>query len=440
MSRLAVLTVVSLCLLALPSARAQDGDQANKLKELESAVAATQERADKLAARQAALARESEALSQELAAVVEKTKFWEEELIQVEITLATLIEETALRREELIVARQRLSVLTAALLRLSLLPPEVLIARPGAPGEMVRAGLVMRRLVPRMQAQAAKLRHEVADLKGLELQIEQENAEALEARRELREEEERLALLLERRRDLLKVTESERSEAESEAIALASSAKDLKGLIDSAARRVGLGPPKIPPVPPKDRRVALTANGRIDQALLQELASSRPQEAASTQQQQQNDTLRPDERQSAQAAPEEASLRDLPPLPDEPGGLVWPVSGKVTKPFSAGRGERQGLRVSGRTGSPVAAPYDGVVVYAGPFRSYGLVLILEHSGGYHSVLAELGMIDALLGQRVVAGEPVGALKGSEENPEMYVELRRNGGPIDPEPWFERAKP
>lgn len=438
MLRTASLIAACLCLLIVSAGRAQDGDQTEKLKELESAIASTQERADKLAARQAALARESEALSSELAAVVEKTQFWEEELVQVEITLVTLIEESALRREELIVARQRLSVLTGALLRLSLLPPEVLIARPGAPGEMVRAGLVMRRLVPRMEAQAAKLRHEVADLEGLEQQIERENKEALEARRVLREEEERLALLLQRRRDLLKVTESERSAAESEAIVLASSAKDLKGLIDSAARRVALGPPQVPPSPPKDRRVALTADGRVDQALLQELASSRPQEAAAPQQ---NDTLRPDERQSAPPPPEVVSLRDLPPLPDEPGGMVWPVSGEVVKPFSAGSGDRQGLRIAGRNGATVAAPYDGVVVYAGPFRSYGLVLILEHSGGYHSVLSELGTIDALLGQRVVAGEPVGVLaQSSGTNPEMYVELRRNGGPIDPEPWFERAKP
>ncbi len=430
--------LLSLALLAAPQALAQNQDQTSKLKELESAVAATQERADKLAARQAALARESNTLSRELAAVMEKTKFWEEELIQVEITLETLVEESALRREELSVARQRLATLASALLRLSLLPPEVLIARPGAPSETVRAGLVMRRLVPQLESQAARLRHEVADLRGLEEQIERENAEALEARRVLREEEERLALLLDRRRDLLKVTESERSEAESEAIALASSAKDLKGLIDSAARRVGLGPPKVPPIPPKDRQVALTAEGRIDETLRQQLAASRPQEAAPALQE--GDTLRPDERQSAPPPSEPVSLRDLPPMPEEPGGLVWPITGKVTSTFRRGREDRQGIRVSGRNSATVAAPYDGVVVYAGPFRSYGLVLILEHSGGYHSVLAELGLIDALLGQRVVAGEPVGSLAAeSEETPELYVELRRNGGPIDPEPWFDRAK-
>ncbi len=438
MIRPASLLLSCFCLLAALPAAAQDGDQVDKLKELESAIAATQERADKLAARQAALARESEALSTELAEVMEKTQFWEEELVQVEITLETLLEESELRREELQVARQRLSVLTSALLRLSLLPAEVLVARPGAPSETVRAGLVMRRLVPQLQTQAAKLRHEVADLKSLEHQIEQENAEALAARRTLREEEERLAVLLQRRRDLLKVTESERSEAESEAIALASSAKDLKSLIESAARRVSLGPPQVPPEPPKSRRVALTAEGRVDEVLLQEIASSREQEQAAATQS--GDTLRADERQATRLPPEEVSLRDLPPLPESPGGLVWPVAGKVTKSFRQSRGDRQGLRVEARAGAPVAAPYDGVVVYAGPFRSYGLVLILEHSGGYHSVLAELGQIDALLGQRVVAGEPVGALaQGSQGTPELYVELRRNGRPIDPEPWFARAK-
>ncbi len=443
MFRSASLLLSCFCLLAAPQVASRawaqtGGEQADKLKELESAIAATQERADKLSARQSALARESESLSEELAEVTEKTKYWEEELIQVEMTLETLLEESALRREELGVARERLSVLSGALLRLSLLPPEVLVARPGAPEETVRAGLVMRRLVPQLEAQAARLRHEVADLKGLEQQIEQENAEALEAKRSLRAEEERLTALLERRHDLLKVTEKERSEAESEAIALASSAKDLKELIDSAARRVALGPPKVPPPPPKDREVALTAEGRVDQAMLQEIASSRSEQTGTTSLN--GGTLRPDERQQVAVAPEQVSLRDLPPMPETPGGLVWPIAGSVTKHFSQGSNDRQGLRLQGRPGSPVTAPYDGVVVYAGPFRSYGLVLILEHSGGYHSVLAELGMIDALLGQRVVAGEPVGALaEGSEQTPELYVELRRNGRPIDPEPWFARAK-
>jgi len=422
------LALLAALLAPLPAA-AQDADRAAKLRELEAAVEANQDRADKLAARQGLLARESEALSDELQQVAADAGAWEREVADVERTLQTLLQETAMRREELAVARGRLSAVTGALLRMSLLPPEVLAMRPAAPGEMVRASLVMRSMMPRLEAEVAQLRHRLADLEGLEAQIEKENAEALAARERLRGERERLASLLQRRRELLKVTENERAEALAEARALSASAQDLKALIDSAARRVGMGPPQVPRVPPKDGK----APAALAVALLNE--SDRGGDGG-------GDTLEPGERQ-AQVAPKVAAtavLRDLALLGDEPGGMTWPVSGRVVQRFGEGREERAGLRLAGEPGATVVSPYDAVVVYAGPFRGYGLVLILEHSGGYHSVLAELGLIHALLGQRVVAGEPVGALtEESEGAPELYVELRRSGGPIDPEPWFAPAR-
>ncbi|MBC6406327.1 MAG: peptidoglycan DD-metalloendopeptidase family protein [Rhodospirillales bacterium] len=414
---------LSLALLAALPAAAQDADRAAELKELEAAVRATQDRADKLAARQSLLARESEALSDELKQVAADAEAWEREVADVERTLQTLLQETGLRREELAVARGRLSAMAGALLRISLLPPEVLAMRPAAPGEMVRAGLVMRRMMPRLEAEAAQLRHQVADLKGLEEQIRKENAEALAARERLQGERERLASLLQRRRELLEVTESERAEALAEARALSASVQDMQGLIGSAARRVGMGPPQVPRVPPKD--------GKAPAALA--IAPLHGGDYG-------DDTLGTGERQSRPRVAATAVLRDLALLGDDPGGMTWPVSGRVVQRFDEGREERAGLRLAGEPGATVVSPYDAVVVYAGPFDSYGLVLILEHSGGYHSVLAELGSIHALLGQRVVAGEPVGALtEGSEGNPELYVELRRSGGPVDPEPWFAPAR-
>jgi septal ring factor EnvC (AmiA/AmiB activator) len=73
-------------------------------------------------------------------------------------------------------------------------------------------------------------------------------------------------------------------------------------------------------------------------------------------------------------------------------------------------------------------------MYAAPFRSYGLLLIVDCGGGYHFVLAGLDRLDASAGQRLLAGEPVGVLGGGD-GASLYVELRRNGQPIDPRPWF-----
>ena len=89
-----------------------------------------------------------------------------------------------------------------------------------------------------------------------------------------------------------------------------------------------------------------------------------------------------------------------------------------------------------RPAARVVAPYDGQVVYAGQFRGYGQILIIEHGGRYHTLLAGLARIEAVVGQWFLAGEPVGVMGSPEDrNPELYLELRRIGQPINPLPWL-----
>jgi septal ring factor EnvC (AmiA/AmiB activator) len=96
----------------------------------------------------------------------------------------------------------------------------------------------------------------------------------------------------------------------------------------------------------------------------------------------------------------------------------------------------RGIAIRGRPGAQVVAPYDGKVVYAGPFRGYGQILIIEHGGRYHSLLAGLDRIHAVVGQWLLAGEPVGVLGTPRNgNPELYLELRQAGQPINPLPWL-----
>ena len=143
-----------------------------------------------------------------------------------------------------------------------------------------------------------------------------------------------------------------------------------------------------------------------------------------------------------------------------------PASGKRVVGF----GERtevgatsKGIVIETRTGAQITSPSDGWVVYAGEFRSYGQLLIINGGDGYHIVLAGLTRIDAVLGQFILAGEPVGAMgaggtgasglgaegraatrasaapprngKAQDAPPVLYVEFRKNGRPFDPGPWW-----
>jgi septal ring factor EnvC (AmiA/AmiB activator) len=104
-----------------------------------------------------------------------------------------------------------------------------------------------------------------------------------------------------------------------------------------------------------------------------------------------------------------------------------------------GTTQSRGISIATRPTAQVVAPYDGQVVYAGPFKGYGRILIIEHGQRYHSLLAGLERIDAIVGQWVLAGEPVGVMGGSQtRTPELYVELRRTGQPVNPLPWLAQT--
>jgi len=99
-------------------------------------------------------------------------------------------------------------------------------------------------------------------------------------------------------------------------------------------------------------------------------------------------------------------------------------------------GPHRGITFAASPGARVISPCAGRAVYAAPFRSYGLLLIVDCGGEYHFVLAGLDRLDVAAGQRLLAGEPVGLLAGpGGPGASLYVELRRGGRPVDPRPWF-----
>ncbi len=81
-----------------------------------------------------------------------------------------------------------------------------------------------------------------------------------------------------------------------------------------------------------------------------------------------------------------------------------------------------------RAGAQIVAPFDGRIAFEGPFRSYGQILIIEHGGGYHTVLAGLDRVDAVVGQWLLAGEPVGPMARCR----CAARLRRRVGGRSPE--------
>jgi len=133
---------------------------------------------------------------------------------------------------------------------------------------------------------------------------------------------------------------------------------------------------------------------------------------------------------------------------DMRGHLHLPVNGTRIREFGGpdgSGGTQRGLSIAARSGGEITAPCDGWVVYAGRFRSYGQLLILNAGGGYHVLLAGMERISVDLGQFVLTGEPVAVMGGGSQGPPtgasgpkqpvLYVEFRKDGAPIDPSPWW-----
>jgi septal ring factor EnvC (AmiA/AmiB activator) len=130
------------------------------------------------------------------------------------------------------------------------------------------------------------------------------------------------------------------------------------------------------------------------------------------------------------------------------GSLAMPVNGVKIREFGGSDGVggvQKGISLASRAGSQVTTPCDGWVVYAGPFRSYGQLLILNAGGGYHVLIAGMERISVSIGQFVLTGEPVATMGSTSQiasvlaanatRPVLYIEFRKDGTPIDPGPWW-----
>ncbi len=155
--------------------------------------------------------------------------------------------------------------------------------------------------------------------------------------------------------------------------------------------------------------------------------------------------LKPSVKKAAFVSP--GRLKPAVPFEKTKGLLPFPAQGKRLKSFGFQDevgGKSEGIYVETRQAAQITSPSDGWVIYAGEFRSYGQLLIINAGGGYHILLAGLDQIYSNVGQFVLAGEPVAAMgKGPQlalggvqsRNPVLYIEFRKDARPVNPDPWW-----
>ncbi|MSP46027.1 MAG: hypothetical protein EXQ83_09230 [Xanthobacteraceae bacterium] len=324
-------------------------------------------------------------------------------------------------RQSLEGRRATIAEVLAALQRIGRHPPPAIMVRPEDALQSARTAIMLGAVLPEMRVQAEALASDLADLLRIRKEIADEKDQLVRDVAARAEERQRIALLIQGRQK--KQTETERVlEAERQkSLVLARQVDDLKDLI-----------------------------GKIEQGL--DSASRAARAAARAAEDKSRDS-----RIDLAALNDPGRLTPAVAFASARGRLPVPVNGARIREFgvpdSLG-GTEKGISIAARASAQVTAPCDAWVVYAGPFRNYGQVLILNAGGGYHVVLAGMDRISVNVGQFVLTGEPVavmgsgsqatstqiaGNIASGPDKPELYVEFRKDGTPIDPSPWWAASK-
>lgn len=302
--------------------------------------------------------------------------------------------------------------------RLTLWPAETLLAVPAPPDEALRGVLVLQTMVRTLRHDAEALR-EATQLAAARAQVAQEETSRLS---EAMAESRALARILDAEITAARARHAEARDAEREAARRAQleagRAQDLTDMLARLAREEAR------------ERAEAAARARAEAAEAARAERERRRDEARARRERRDIPERP----APPPPTAQAALRPVVPS----GARALPVTGRMVREFGdqAEAGPARGITFSAPAGARVVSPCSGRTVFSAPFRSYGLLLIVDCGEGHHFVLAGLDRLDAAAGARVLAGEPVGVLGGGDGRATLYVELRRNGQPIDPRPWFQ----
>lgn len=310
--------------------------------------------------------------------------------------------------------RGALAEVLAALQRMGLNPPPALLVRPDDALASVRSAVLLGAVVPEMREQTEVLIADLKELTRIKTSISEEQVRLTEALSGQAEEKKRLDLLLAEKRKLQTTSEETRQAEQQRAEDLARRASSLRELIASIEKDM--------------REVEKAAND----------ASSREQQKLAASQKRAEEFASNQSRLVAQV--NFASLR---------GRLAMPAAGRLVRRFGDDDGlggVLQGDTLETGAGATITAPTDAVVLYAGAFRSYGQLLILDAGNGYHVVLAGMTRINVSQNQFVLAGEPVGVMNeqliaSSAPVPMgngaqmLYIEFRKDTKPVNSAPWW-----
>jgi len=403
-----------------------------KLDQTEQNLQSSRAKEQGLAQDLAALAEERAKLNTELIEGGTRVQASEAKLSETEVKLAELTEQVNVIQSSITERKEAIVKMLSAMQRIGRTPPPALVTRRDDALAVVRSAMLLANVFPELKYQADNLSRELEGLVSLENGIrDQRDAEKHETDRLVSEQAGVDRLLEEKKRDTAQ-GEAELAEIKRATAEQAQAVTDLNELIEHL-----------------DAQIARVEIAQYDAEIAAEraLRAREQAQALATPANESVVEIKPGSTKVAFASPDR--LKPALPFEAAKGTLRLPAQGRRVKRFGdadTGGSTLKGISLQTRDEARITAPADGWVVYAGEFRSYGQLLIINAGGGYHVLLAGMSRIDVSLGQFVLAGEPIAVMGNAaapspsddSSRPVLYVEFRKDGRPVDPDPWWAEA--
>lgn len=389
--RFVVMVLVSLwCCPAYAQERDKvESDLAITTKALQTA----EEERKELEARNSKLHKELGSLQKDLVAITGKVQQQEKLLSELEANLQQLQQEEREKADKLLHRRKELASMVQTMLKLSRVPPEMVIAMPGDFENTMRTAKVLGLTTSTLSQQAAQISVELAEIQALQTQIKQNHRQISQQKTTLEKDESVLAAKLAERGTIQNQLLSRFEEQERQMKELSEASNTLKELM----------------IQLEDHHEETKIAGRIPVPISKPTATKQQKTASSDE------------------------------FTETSGRISLPAEGKIFTFYgdqTSNEDESRGISIRTRKGAKVTSPHAGEVMYTGVFLEYGNMVILRHADGYHSLLAGMETISAKLGQHVIKDEPIGEMGRNDDQTALYMEIRKNNRPIDPMPWLE----
>lgn len=329
-----------------------------------------------------------ESIQKKLVSQANQTKKIEQRLTQKENELSQIIDEIDLLSSVLNIEQKSYANMLLALQRIERTPPSVMLGQPGEIIQTARTQTVLSSLIPQIRQKSTEIAALVSQHQAIKKIFIDEKQALLKEQEKHIVEQEKLRELLDERKAFFTRYKNETEKLKEKTQKISKRVNSLKSLMNEIDQTEMIFASLF--IPKKPEVVKAKEN---DKKFLSSATTK---------------------------------------------SSILPAAGSILTGFNKKNDlgiTNKGIDIKTRAGAIVISPLSGRVKFAGPFKSYENIVIIEHTNKKLSLLGGMETINVDLGQDIKAGEPIGNMSRERENNILYYELRDQGKQIDPEKYL-----